>query len=157
VPIDPKIIENVVKYGILILTAPIWWPILKALYGELQAALWREGGLFGAAPNRREVERLEEQYRHYASPMVNQTLAEHREEQRRQKEERKQRGRRGAQEDGDRGRRSGAKRAGGSGGTGGGRPLRTVRGGSGGGLRRAGGGSARPASTGRVTRRARGF
>jgi hypothetical protein len=70
--------ENILKYGFLIVTYPIWWPILKTMYAELQAALWREGGLFGREPTARELPALEEKYREFASPLINETLAEYR-------------------------------------------------------------------------------
>ena len=50
----PRLLENIVKYGLLIVTYPIWWPILKTLFEELQAALWREGGLIGRPPTPEE-------------------------------------------------------------------------------------------------------
>jgi hypothetical protein len=47
-----------VKVLILVVLAPYWWPVLKAIYHDLNTALWREGGLFGKPPGGAELERV---------------------------------------------------------------------------------------------------
>jgi hypothetical protein len=56
-------LDSVVKLAVLAALTPFWWPILKALYAEVQEALWREGGLFGRALGAAEVARLEDEHR----------------------------------------------------------------------------------------------
>ncbi len=72
----PGLVENAIKYGILTATSPIWWPIAKALWAELQASLWREGGLIGRPPTAQEIPILQERYKEFLSPLVNESLAE---------------------------------------------------------------------------------
>jgi hypothetical protein len=73
---SPHLVENIFKYGLLIATSPIWWPILRTLWDELQYALWREGGLIGRPPTPEEVPQLEKRYRNHATPFLNETFAE---------------------------------------------------------------------------------
>lgn len=47
-----------VKYLVVALTSPFWWPFVKALYEEFNDALREEGGLFGDKPNAQELERI---------------------------------------------------------------------------------------------------
>ena len=54
----------------LLILAPLWLPVLKALYSDFQGALWEEGGLFGRPPGKRDLEKLREQYGDYESPLV---------------------------------------------------------------------------------------
>ena len=70
------VIENLIKYGILIVTYKIWWPILKAMWNELQGALWREGGLIGGTPSAQQLILLEKKYGHIESPLTNETFAQ---------------------------------------------------------------------------------
>jgi hypothetical protein len=55
----------------LLILAPLWLPVLKALYTDFQGALWEEGGLFGRPPGKRDLERLRDRYGDYESPLVN--------------------------------------------------------------------------------------
>ena len=77
------LIEVIIKWALIIFTYPIWWPILKVMYHELQAALWREGGLLGGTPTGRQLEALEERYGNVPSPLISESYAEYklREEQ----------------------------------------------------------------------------
>jgi hypothetical protein len=79
-----RLVENIIKYGLLIATSPIWWPILRTLFEELQAALWREGGLIGRPPTQHEFPQLEKRYRNRLTPFLNESFAER---QTREKEE----------------------------------------------------------------------
>ncbi|MEZ5977050.1 MAG: hypothetical protein R3F34_02370 [Planctomycetota bacterium] len=63
--------ETLYRIIALLVMAPLWVPVLKALYSDFQGALWEEGGLFGRPPGRRELERLREQYGDYESPLRN--------------------------------------------------------------------------------------
>jgi hypothetical protein len=46
------------KIAVLVVLAPFWWPVLKAIYADLNTAMWREGGLFGKPPAGAELDRL---------------------------------------------------------------------------------------------------
>jgi len=39
---------------VLLLTTPIWWPVMKALWEEVNWMLRDEGGVFGQIPTERE-------------------------------------------------------------------------------------------------------
>lgn len=96
----PKLLENILKYGLLIATYPIWWPILKTLWGELQVALWREGGLIGRPPTPEEVPQLEKKYRNELSPFLSETYAEVQRREKLEDDERIEAKRRGPQRKG---------------------------------------------------------
>ena len=51
---------EILRYTVVILTAPIWMPFAKALWQELNRALRDEGGMFGRVPSPRELERIED-------------------------------------------------------------------------------------------------
>jgi hypothetical protein len=66
-----------VKYTILLLASPIWWPFVKALWRALNDALRDEGGVFGHAPTAAEMQSLEREYGAHVSPLINVTWEEH--------------------------------------------------------------------------------
>ena len=70
---------TLVKVLIIASLAPVWVPVLKALYDDFEAALWREGGLFGRPPTKDELIELERKYRHWKSPLINEPLPRRRE------------------------------------------------------------------------------
>lgn len=47
-----------VKYAMLVLTIPFWWPFAKAAWEELNESLADEGGLFGEEPDAEELAKL---------------------------------------------------------------------------------------------------
>src|SRR5438552_18863603 len=53
-PID----RDLLRWGLLIGAAPIWWPFLRALWRDFNAALREEGGLFGREPSAKEMEEM---------------------------------------------------------------------------------------------------
>ncbi len=59
-----------VKVGVLIALSPFWWPVLKAMYQEVQATLRKEGGLFGKKPTPRELKEMEDKHGIYESPLI---------------------------------------------------------------------------------------
>ena len=63
-----------IKMLIILAMAPFWVPVLKALYEDFEAALWREGGLFRRPPTNEELAELERKYRNWKSPLVNEPL-----------------------------------------------------------------------------------
>jgi hypothetical protein len=48
-----------VKYAILVLATPRWWPFAKALWKSLNDALREEGGLLGRAPSEEELREMQ--------------------------------------------------------------------------------------------------
>lgn len=50
--------KDILRWVLLIGAMPIWWPFLRTLWRDFNAALRDEGGLFGRAPTGREVERI---------------------------------------------------------------------------------------------------
>lgn len=63
--------KSLIKYGLLILTSPIWYPFLKAVWQELNTALRADGGLLGKLPSAREREELERNPPPDEDPLVN--------------------------------------------------------------------------------------
>jgi hypothetical protein len=47
-----------VKYAVILLSIPFWWPFAKALWEELNGSLADEGGLLGEEPDAEELARL---------------------------------------------------------------------------------------------------
>ena len=58
-----------VKYALLVLSVPFWWPFVKALWEELNESLAEEGGLFGEEPDAAELARMRIEQAH-ETPMV---------------------------------------------------------------------------------------
>jgi hypothetical protein len=48
--------RDILRWGLLIGATPIWWPFLRALWRDFNAALRDEGGLFGREPSAKEME-----------------------------------------------------------------------------------------------------
>ena len=68
--------SDVVKFTLLAVTVPLWWPFLKALYTELNNALREEGGLLGSKPSEQELRRIDQAEGRYESPLVSQERKE---------------------------------------------------------------------------------
>jgi hypothetical protein len=66
--------QTAVKFLIILLLSPLWWPVAKALYLDVEAALWREGGLFGRPPTGERLRELERKYQDYEPPLVSKPL-----------------------------------------------------------------------------------
>lgn len=48
----------ILKYTLLIASAPIWWPFMKTLWADLKDCLREEGGLMGKEPHPRQLEEI---------------------------------------------------------------------------------------------------
>jgi hypothetical protein len=70
--------ETWLRYGILLAGAPFWWPVVRALYQELQDALWKEGGLFGRRLSAREMAERARMPRAGSNPLVSEPWAHRR-------------------------------------------------------------------------------
>ncbi|QDU67309.1 hypothetical protein [Engelhardtia mirabilis] len=62
--------QTAVKILAIVLLSPLWLPVLKTLYQDVEAALWREGGLFGREPTGERLRELEQKYAEYEDPLV---------------------------------------------------------------------------------------
>jgi hypothetical protein len=49
---------QILRWLLLLGAAPIWFPFLKALWDDFNSTLAEEGGVFGRAPTRKEIEVL---------------------------------------------------------------------------------------------------
>lgn len=61
---------ELLKYALLLVSVPFWWPFVKALREELNDALRSEGGLFGEEPTAEELAAMNLERGAYVSPMV---------------------------------------------------------------------------------------
>ena len=65
-----------VKYTILILASPLWWPFVKALWRAVNDALRDEGGIFGHERTEAELAALDRELGAHVSPLVSVTWEE---------------------------------------------------------------------------------
>jgi len=80
--VPDRSLETWLRYGILVAAAPFWWPVVRALYEELQEALWKEGGLFGRRLSAREMAERARAPRVGSNPLVSEPWAHRRAQQR---------------------------------------------------------------------------
>ena len=69
---------TLVKYLILIASAPFWMPFMRALYEELEAALRDQGGLFGDEPSAEKKAEIRREMAMEEDRVVNEPLAHRR-------------------------------------------------------------------------------
>ena len=62
--------SDLFRYGLLIVTAPLWVPFLKALWEECNDSLREEGGLFGFELTPAQLERINREKGAFQSPLV---------------------------------------------------------------------------------------
>lgn len=65
------------KLVLVAITAPAWFPFLKAVWEELNKAMADEGGLFGRIPNARELEEVEREKATWEDPLVHESWPTH--------------------------------------------------------------------------------
>jgi hypothetical protein len=110
------IVQRIIQFLFLAVTYPIWWPIAKLMYREIQGALMYEGGLFGSEPTEKQLKQLRETYGgDYESPMVSIPWARAREAREAELEARRNRGRKITASDEKPGAQSGRTARGGGG------------------------------------------
>lgn len=64
-------LQNILFKAFLVLvTAPAWWPFLKAVWEEFNEAMADEGGLFGRPPSGRELQELQQRQLQAEDPLV---------------------------------------------------------------------------------------
>ncbi len=66
---EPNLIDTLWKLAVIAILAPLWGPVLKALYADFDGALREEGGLFGRTPTPDELETLRLEGKLYQSPL----------------------------------------------------------------------------------------
>jgi hypothetical protein len=62
------------RFFILLLTAPLWLPVLKSLWEEINWMLRDEGGVFGQLPNDREREEFQKPLSSAEDPLVEEPI-----------------------------------------------------------------------------------
>ena len=71
--------HELIRYVLVLLLMPFWFPFLRALWKELERAMRPDGGLFGRSLRTDERERIEREIRETEeSPVVDEPLAHHR-------------------------------------------------------------------------------
>ena len=50
---------DLIKWVVIIVGIPIWWPFVRDLWKDFNGALREEGGLLGSPPRRSEIERIQ--------------------------------------------------------------------------------------------------
>ncbi|MEZ6013908.1 MAG: hypothetical protein R3F49_02230 [Planctomycetota bacterium] len=68
-------LQEFLKIAFLLVTAPIWFPFAKAVWGELQDLFEEEGGLFGDEPSAAKRAQLEAQRHLRPSPVAHEWIA----------------------------------------------------------------------------------
>lgn len=66
---------ELVKYCLILAMAPLWVPVARTLWAEFKDALKEDGGLSGPTPSLRERERMVEERRLRADPLIHEPLA----------------------------------------------------------------------------------
>ena len=66
---------SLVKYLLLALAAPIWWPVLRALWVEVNRMLVEDGGVFGRPPTGKEVTERKAEIAELGDSLVHEPLA----------------------------------------------------------------------------------
>jgi len=66
---------RVAQVVVLAVLSPFWYPIAKAMWRELYAALLPEGGLFGRPPTEIELQRLQQQLGDYEDALISEPWA----------------------------------------------------------------------------------
>lgn len=69
------ILQTILKFAVIAALSPIWWPIIKTLYREIELALLEEGGLLGRPPTPDELKEKRAKYGEYENPLVSEPWA----------------------------------------------------------------------------------
>ena len=59
---------------VLLVTTPLWWPVMRALWDEVNWMLRDEGGVFGPIPAERERRRLLEPLSKTEDPLIEEPI-----------------------------------------------------------------------------------
>ena len=66
---------DLLRWILLIGAAPVWWPFLRTLWRDFDAALAEEGGVFGRAPGPRELEQIRQRQAERPDPLISEPWA----------------------------------------------------------------------------------
>ncbi len=66
---------SIVKYLLVALAAPLWLPVLRALWVEVNRMLVEDGGVFGRPPSAKEAEALREDLAGLPDSLVHEPFA----------------------------------------------------------------------------------
>ncbi len=67
--------KEIVKYLIVILSAPAWIPFIRALGQEITLCMREEGGFLGKTPNKEKLEEIRREIAREESPLISEPLA----------------------------------------------------------------------------------
>jgi len=67
--------KEILKYLIVIFSAPLWIPFIRALGQELKLSMREEGGFLGKTPNKEKLEEIRREIAREESPLVDEPLA----------------------------------------------------------------------------------
>ena len=73
--LDTKTNQELVRYVIVLLLAPVWVPFAKALFTQLLRAVKPDGGLYGRTPNPRKRAVIERELAREEDPLVHEPIA----------------------------------------------------------------------------------
>ena len=59
---------------VLLITTPLWWPVMRALWEEVNWMLRDEGGVFGQIPSERERRKLTEPLSKDDDPLIEEPI-----------------------------------------------------------------------------------
>lgn len=59
---------------VLLVTTPLWWPVMRSLWEEVNWMLRDEGGVFGPVPSERERKKLLEPLSKAEDPLVEEPI-----------------------------------------------------------------------------------
>ena len=66
---------KLIKLGVVIVTAPVWYPFVKALWLEFKESMREHGGLLGDPPSARQMLEIERDKARREDALVNEPLA----------------------------------------------------------------------------------
>jgi hypothetical protein len=70
-------LQNLFLKGLLVLlTSPLWYPLLRAVWEEFNEAMAEEGGVFGRTPTARELEDIRRSRASRPDPLVHEPWSE---------------------------------------------------------------------------------
>lgn len=65
---------TIAKYLLVLVTAPLWWPVLRALWVEANRMLVEDGGLLGRPPTAKEIGERRRALEELEDPLVHEPL-----------------------------------------------------------------------------------
>lgn len=66
--------KAILKWLLVVLSSPLWWPVLKTLWREANRMLVDDGGVFGAPPNPLELDERRREIAAEGDPLIHEPL-----------------------------------------------------------------------------------